>query len=166
MSQANVVNNTFNLKDPQYYFNRELSWLEFNYRVLHEALDERTLLLERLKFTAIFSSNLDEFFMVRVAGLKQQVAAGVSKLTPDGRTPSQQLTNISDRLCPLVKQQDHLFEYTLKNLLIAQGIYLINYVDLDQEQRTYLHQYFDDYIFPVLTPLAVDPSHPFLIFLT
>ncbi|BBA78831.1 polyphosphate kinase [cyanobacterium endosymbiont of Rhopalodia gibberula] len=161
MSQANVVNNIFNLKDPQYYFNRELSWLEFNYRVLHEALDERTPLLERLKFTAIFSSNLDEFFMVRVAGLKQQVAAGVSKLTPDGRTPSQQLIDIGDRLRPLVRQQDHLFEYTLKNLLIAQGIYLINYVDLDQEQRTYLHQYFDDYIFPVLTPLAVDPSHPF-----
>ena len=161
MSQANVVNNTFNLKDPQYYFNRELSWLEFNYRVLHEALDERTPLLERLKFTAIFSSNLDEFFMVRVAGLKQQVAAGVSKLTPDGRTPSQQLIDIGARLRPLVKQQDHLFEYTLKNLLIAQGIYLINYFDLDQEQRTYLHQYFDDYIFPVLTPLAVDTSHPF-----
>jgi polyphosphate kinase len=161
MSQANVVNNTFNLKDSQYYFNRELSWLEFNYRVLHEALDERTPLLERLKFTAIFSSNLDEFFMVRVAGLKQQVAAGVSKLTPDGRTPSQQLIDIGARLRPLVKQQDHLFEYILKNLLIAQGIYLINYVDLDQEQRTYLHQYFDDYIFPVLTPLAVDPSHPF-----
>ncbi|MGP0128875.1 MAG: polyphosphate kinase 1 [cyanobacterium endosymbiont of Rhopalodia musculus] len=161
MSQVNVVNSTFNLKDPQYYFNRELSWLEFNYRVLHEALDERTPLLERLKFIAIFSSNLDEFFMVRVAGLKQQVAADVSKLTPDGRTPSQQLIDIGDRLRPLVKQQDHLFEYTLKNLLIAQGIYLINYVDLDQEQRTYLHQYFDDYIFPVLTPLAVDPSHPF-----
>ena len=161
MSQANAADDTFDLKDSQYYFNQELSWLEFNYRVLHEALDERTPLLERLKFTAIFSSNLDEFFMVRVAGLKQQVAADVSKLTPDGRTPSQQLIDISDRLRPLVKQQDHLFEDTLKNLLIAQGIYLINYVDLDQEQRTYLHQYFDDYIFPVLTPLAVDPSHPF-----
>ncbi len=161
MSQAKIATDAINLKAPEYYFNRELSWLEFNYRVLHEALDERTPLLERLKFAAIFSSNLDEFFMVRVAGLKQQVAANVSKLTPDGRTPSQQLTDISDRLRPLVKQQDHLFEYTLRNLLIAQGIYLINYVDLDQEQRTYLHQYFDDYIFPVLTPLAVDPSHPF-----
>ncbi|WP_267383327.1 polyphosphate kinase 1 [Cyanobacterium sp. uoEpiScrs1] len=160
-SQVDVVNEIFNLKDPQYYFNRELSWLEFNYRVLHEALDERTPLLERLKFTAIFSSNLDEFFMVRVAGLKQQVAANVSKLTPDGRTPSQQLIDISNRLRSLVKQQDHLFEYILKNLLISKGIYLINYVDLDQEQRSYLHQYFNNYIFPVLTPLAVDPSHPF-----
>ncbi|ACK65676.1 Polyphosphate kinase [Rippkaea orientalis PCC 8801] len=161
MSQAKVAPDTINLQDPQYYFNRELSWLEFNYRVLHEALDERTPLLERLKFCAIFSSNLDEFFMVRVAGLKQQVEADVSKLTPDGRTPSEQLTAIGERLRPLVQQQDHLFEYTLRKQLIAQGIYLINYVDLDQEQRTYLHQYFDDQIFPVLTPLAVDPSHPF-----
>ncbi|WP_107669041.1 polyphosphate kinase 1 [Cyanothece sp. BG0011] len=161
MAQTKAKETDINLQDPQYYFNRELSWLEFNYRVLNEALDSRTPLLERLKFTAIFSSNLDEFFMVRVAGLKQQVEAGVSKLSVDGRTPLEQLTAIRDRLRPLVKEQDHLFEYTLRNLLINQGIYLINYVDLDQEQRTYLHQYFDDNIFPVLTPLAVDPSHPF-----
>ncbi len=161
MAQAKVKESNINLKDFQYYFNRELSWLEFNYRVLNEALDTRTPLLERLKFAAIFSSNLDEFFMVRVAGLKQQVKAGVTKLTADGRTPLEQLNAISDRLRSLVKEQDHLFEYTLRNLLINEGIYLINYVDLDQEQRTYLHQYFDDNIFPVLTPLAVDPSHPF-----
>jgi polyphosphate kinase len=161
MAQAKVADSTINLKDPKYYFNRELSWLEFNNRVLNEALDTRTPLLERLKFSAIFSSNLDEFFMVRVAGLKQQVQAEVTKLTSDGRTPLEQLNAISERLRPLVKAQDHLFEYTLRNLLIAQGIYLINYVDLDQEQRTYLHQYFDENIFPVLTPLAVDPSHPF-----
>ncbi|EAZ89643.1 polyphosphate kinase 1 [Crocosphaera chwakensis] len=161
MAQTKAKETNINIKDPQYYINRELSWLEFNYRVLNEALDSRTPLLERLKFAAIFSSNLDEFFMVRVAGLKQQVEAGVTKLTADGRTPLEQLIAISDRLRPLVKEQDHLFEYTLRNLLINQGIYLINYVDLDQEQRTYLHQYFDDNIFPVLTPLAVDPSHPF-----
>ena len=161
MAQTKVKETNIDLKDPQYYFNRELSWLEFNSRVLNEALDSRTPLLERLKFAAIFSSNLDEFFMVRVAGLKQQVQAGVAKLTPDGRTPLEQLIAISDRLRPLVKEQDHLFEYTLRNLLIHHGIYLINYVDLDQEQRTYLHQYFDENIFPVLTPLAVDPSHPF-----
>ncbi|MDJ0662627.1 MAG: polyphosphate kinase 1 [Crocosphaera sp.] len=161
MAQTKVKQTDINLKDPQYYFNRELSWLEFNYRVLNEALDSRTPLLERLKFAAIFSANLDEFFMVRVAGLKQQVQAGVTKLSADGRPPLEQLTAISERLRPLVKDQDHLFEYTLRNLLINQGIYLINYVDLDQEQRTYLHQYFDDNIFPVLTPLAVDPSHPF-----
>ena len=161
MTQAKVKEGNINLKDTQYYFNRELSWLEFNYRVLNEALDSRTPLLERLKFAAIFSSNLDEFFMVRVAGLKQQVQAGVTKLSADGRTAPEQLTAISERLRPLVKEQDHLFEYTLRNLLINQGIYLINYVDLDQEQRTYLHQYFDENIFPALTPLAVDPSHPF-----
>ncbi|MDJ0508634.1 MAG: polyphosphate kinase 1 [Crocosphaera sp.] len=161
MAQAKAKETNVNLQDPQYYFNRELSWLEFNHRVLNEAVDDRTPLLERLKFAAIFSANLDEFFMVRVAVLKQQVQAEVSKLSTDGRTPSEQLIAISERLRPLVKEQDHLFEYTLRNLLIAQGIYLINYVDLDQEQRTYLHQYFDDNIFPVLTPLAVDPSHPF-----
>lgn len=150
-----------NVKDPQYYFNRELSWLEFNYRVLYEALDSRTPLLERLKFSAIFSSNLDEFFMVRVAGLKQQVEAGVTKLTPDGRTPNEQLEAISERLRHLVQEQDQNFEHTLKAQLVKEGIHLINYVDLNQEQRTYLHNYFEEHIFPVLTPLAVDPSHPF-----
>ncbi|BAQ65035.1 polyphosphate kinase 1 [Geminocystis sp. NIES-3709] len=150
-----------NLKHPQYYFNRELSWLEFNYRVLQEAINERTLLLERLKFTAIFSSNLDEFFMVRVAALKRQIEAEVSKLTPDGRTPVQQIQEINQRLRPLIKQQVENFEYNLKKELINYGVHLINFVDLNQEQRHYLHQYFDNNIFPVLTPLAVDPSHPF-----
>ncbi len=90
-----------NLSEPQYYFNRELSWLEFNRRVLHEALNSRTPLLERLKFAAIFSSNLDEFFMVRVSGLKEQVAAQVSELTPDERTPEQQLDQVSQLLRPI-----------------------------------------------------------------
>lgn len=150
-----------NLKDPQYYFNRELSWLEFNYRVLAEGLDGRTPLLERLKFMAIFSSNLDEFFMVRVAGLKQQVEAEVRKLTPDGRTPAQQLQDIRDRLYPLVREQKQFFEHTLKPLLSENGIHIIDYVDLSQEQRQYLQSFFENLIFPVLTPLAVDPSHPF-----
>jgi polyphosphate kinase len=150
-----------NLKDPQYYFNRELSWLEFNYRVLAEGLDERTPLLERLKFMAIFSSNLDEFFMVRVAGLKQQVEAEVRKLTPDGRTPEQQLQDICDRLYPLAREQKHCFEHTLKPQLSENGIHIVDYVDLSQEQRQYLQNFFENRIFPVLTPLAVDPSHPF-----
>lgn len=161
MIQAKSLPKTINLKDPAYYFNRELSWLAFNARVLHEGLDDRTPLLERLKFLAIFCSNLDEFFMVRVAGLKQQLAANVTKLTPDGRTPDQQLQEISDALRPLVKQQDHIFEYTLKEKLAQAGIFLNNYVDLNPEERLYLQKFYDDHIFPVLTPLAVDPSHPF-----
>ncbi len=161
MAKASTVTSEIDLKDSQYYFNRELSWLEFNRRVLYEALDPRTPLLERLKFTAIFCANLDEFFMVRVAVLKQQVEANVAVLSADGRTASEQLTEISKRLRPLVQQQDRLFEHTLKNLLVEQGIHLINYVDLHQEQRNYLHDYFEQNIFPVLTPLAVDPSHPF-----
>jgi polyphosphate kinase len=161
MPKSKTTVTEINLTDPQYYINRELSWLEFNNRVLHEALDPRTPLLERLKFSAIFSSNLDEFFMVRVAGLKQQVKAGVTKLTPDGLTPSEQLEVLSDRLRPLIRQQDQHFEYELRNELNAHGIHLLNYVDLTQEQRNYLHQYFEEHIFPVLTPLAIDPSHPF-----
>jgi polyphosphate kinase len=152
---------TIDIEDPQYYFNRELSWLEFNHRVLQEALNEKTLLLERLKFTAIFSANLDEFFMVRVAALKRQIEAEVSKLTPDGRTPLQQVQDIHGKLRPLVQKQINNFEINLKQKLIAEGIYLLDFVDLNQEQRQYLHDYFNKYIFPVLTPLAVDPSHPF-----
>ena len=117
MTQTKSVDLTINFKDSKYYFNRELSWLEFNYRVLNEALDTRTPLLERLKFTAIFSSNLDEFFMVRIAGLKQQIQAGVTKLTFDGCTPLEQLVAISERLHSLINEQDYLFEYTLRNLL-------------------------------------------------
>ena len=150
-----------NLDDSQYYFNRELTWLEFNYRVLHEALDARTPLLEKLKFLAIFSSNLDEFFMVRVAGLKMQVEAGVRKLTPDGRTPSQQLQDISKKIRPLIQKQDQHFEQVIKAELADQDIHLLNYSDLNKKQCQYLETFFVNNIFPVLTPLAVDPSHPF-----
>jgi polyphosphate kinase len=149
------------LSDPQYYFSRELSWLEFNNRVLHEAFDPRTLLLERLKFMAIFSSNLDEYFMVRVAALKQQVEARVSKLSPDGRSPQEQLDAISKRLRPMIAKQHRHFEQALRPQLAAHGIHLLDYVDLNQEQRLYLQNYFEEQIFPVLTPLAVDPGHPF-----
>ncbi|MBE9122323.1 polyphosphate kinase 1 [Tychonema sp. LEGE 07199] len=150
-----------NLSDPQYYFNREQSWLEFNNRVLHEALDPRTPLLERLKFLAIFSSNLDEYFMVRVAALKQQVEAKVSKLTSDGSKPQEQLDGIHKRLLPMVTQQHAYFDQTLRPKLVANGIHILDYIDLNQEQRNYLHRYFQEQVFPVLTPLAVDPSHPF-----
>ena len=161
MAKSKSETPTINFKDPEYYFNRELSWLEFNQRVLNEAVDPRTPLLERLKFMAIFSSNLDEFFMVRVAGLKQQVEANVNKLTADGRDPSQQLTDISERLRPMILKQDQHFEEVLRGLLAEEGIHLLNYADLNVEQRTYLQNYYEDHVFPVLTPLAVDPGHPF-----
>ncbi len=161
MPKSKTTVTEVNLRDPQYYFNRELSWLEFNNRVLHEATDPRTPLLERLKFMAIFNSNLDEFFMVRVAALEQQVAAKVRKLTPDGRTPTEQLEAIRERLLPMVIEQHQHFEKALRPQMAREGIYILDYMDLNQEQRTYLQNYFEQQIFPVLTPLAVDPSHPF-----
>jgi polyphosphate kinase len=161
MPKLKKTSSPLDLSDPQYYFNRELSWLEFNNRVLHEAFDPRTPLLERLKFMAIFGSNLDEYFMVRVAALKEQVEAHVSKLSPDGRTPEEQLELISLRLRPIVNQQHRHFEQALRPQLAAQGIYLLDYMDLTQEQRLYMQRIFEEQIFPVLTPLAVDPGHPF-----
>lgn len=148
------------LSNPQYYFNRELSWLEFNQRVLHEALDDRTPLLERLKFMAIFSSNLDEYFMVRVAVLKQQVEAKILKYSADGLTPQEQLTQIRKRLHPIVRKQHRHFEEVLRRKLANQGIYLLDYVNLNPEQQAYLKTYFEQQVFPILTPLAIDPGHP------
>lgn len=150
-----------NLGDPQYYLNRELSWLEFNRRVLQEAIDPRTPLLERVKFAAIFSSNLDEFFMVRVATLQRQIAAGVESLTPDGRTPQQQLDEISQRLHPMVDQLQEFFETELCPQLATEGVHVLKASELSQPQHRYLQQYFEKQIFPILTPLAVDPAHPF-----
>ncbi|MBE9006622.1 polyphosphate kinase 1 [Fortiea sp. LEGE XX443] len=161
MPKSKKSANPINLNDPQYYLNRELSWLEFNQRVLHEACDSRTPLLERLKFLAIFSSNLDEFFMVRVAALKQQVEAKVTLLTPDGRTPQQQLDDIRLNLSPQVAKQHQHFDEVLRPLLASHGIHILDYINLNQRQRTHLDNYFKEQIFPVLTPLAVDPSHPF-----
>lgn len=161
MARAKETTSQIDLADSQYYFSRELSWLEFNDRVLNEAIDSRTPLLERLKFAAIFSSNLDEFFMVRVSTIREQVDAQVSKLSPDGRTPQQQLDVISQRLRPSVTRQHQLFEQELRPLLVEQGVYLLNYIDLSKEQRFFLQRYFEDNVFPILTPLAIDPSHPF-----
>lgn len=161
MPKSKKSSHPINLNDPQYYLNRELSWLEFNSRVLHEAFDSRTRLLERLKFLAIFSSNLDEFFMVRIAALQQQVEARVSQLTPDGRTPQQQLDDIRLNLIPQVKKQHQHFEQEIRPLLARHGIHIFDYINLTAKQRKYLDNYFEDQIFPVLTPLAVDPSHPF-----
>jgi polyphosphate kinase len=161
MLSGEKSNSETNLRASQYYFNRELSWLEFNYRVLHEALDSRTPLLERLKFTAIFSSNLDEFLMIRVSTLKEQVQAGVVQLTPDGRTPQQQLEEIEQLLRPMVTKQHENFEQELRPQLAALGVKLLNYIDLDREQSLYCQRYFEKQVFPILTPLGVDPGHPF-----
>ena len=159
--QKQHTESNINLSAPQYYFNRDLSWLEFNHRVLHEALDFRTPFLERLKFMAIFSSNLDEFFMVRVSTLKEKVEAQVSQLTPDGRTPQEQLDAISQSLREMVKLQHRHFEQELRPKLAEYGVGILNYSDINQEGRSYLQEYFEERVFPVLTPLAVDTGHPF-----
>jgi polyphosphate kinase len=161
MTKSKEALSTINLSDPQYYFNRELSWLEFNRRVLHEVIDPRTPLLERVKFAAIFASNLDEFFMVRVASLQRQVEATVNILAPDGHTPQKQLDEIAQRLRPMIAQLQELFDAELRPQLAAEGVHILQLSELNQSQRRYLQQYFGKRIFPVLTPLAVDPSHPF-----
>ncbi|MGF1575153.1 MAG: polyphosphate kinase 1 [Cyanophyceae cyanobacterium] len=146
---------------PELYFNRELSWIQFNGRVLREALDPRTPLLERLKFLAIFSGNLDEFFMVRVAVIKRQQEASVQTLTPDGLNPQQQLHLIHHHLHPLVYEQHQHFESHIRPELARQGVRILDYPDLSELQKRELKEMFAAQIYPVLTPLAVDPAHPF-----
>ncbi|MGF1568753.1 MAG: polyphosphate kinase 1 [Nodosilinea sp.] len=161
MTKAEVAGQSVNVGDTQYYINRDLSWLGFNQRVLHEALDARTPLLERLKFLAIYSSNLDEFFMVRISGIMEQAEAGVDPKTPDGLSPAKQLRAIRTHLLEHVALQHQTFEQELLPALAQHGAYLKNYGDLSPEQQFYLKEYFQKRIFPVLTPLSVDPSHPF-----
>ncbi|MCM3670632.1 RNA degradosome polyphosphate kinase [Mesobacillus maritimus] len=147
---------------PQYYNNRELSWLAFNERVLEEALDTQNPLLERLKFLAIFSSNLDEFFMVRVAGLKDQVKAAFNK--PEnkaGMTPKEQLNEIASRSHWLVNLQYETFNQLKCHELADENVKFLKMEQLTSEQINKMEEYFDEQIFPVLTPLAVDAYHPF-----
>ena len=146
---------------PERYRNRELSWLDFNARVLSLAEDTRIPLLERAKFLAIFGLNLDEFFQVRVAGLKDQVAAGVGGSSPDGRTSAQQLLDIRDRLDVLLPRMQATFLDRITPALAEAGIKLSSWADLDEEDEKFLVETFEERIFPVLTPLAVDPGHPF-----
>src|SRR2546427_7991167 len=141
-------------------FNRELGWIEFNARVLEEGLDSSLPLLERLKFLSIFSTNLDEFFMVRVAGLQEQLETNPTSLSPDGLTPATQLKLISDRLRPLLKlQTDCLLNEILPGLR-KLGVRLVEYADVTEDQRQELERFVAERVFPVLTPLAVDPGHP------
>ncbi|CAM2898878.1 RNA degradosome polyphosphate kinase [Saccharomonospora xinjiangensis] len=143
------------------YFNRELSWQDFNARVLALAEDPSQPLLERAKFLAIFASNLDEFYMVRVAGLKRREQTGLSVRSADGLTPSEQLTYVATRNAELVEQHALAFENDLRPALAEVGIRIVAWSDLDTDDRARLSEYFTKQIFPVLTPLAVDPAHPF-----
>ena len=143
-------------------FNRELSWLEFNRRVLEEAQDAETPLLERLKFLAIFSSNLDEFFMVRVSGLLEELAEGDAVgPSPDGMSPAEQLREISARLRPMVAEQMRCLREELLPGLEAHGIRITSYKNLTAAERRVADRYFSESVFPILTPQAVDPGHPF-----
>ncbi|HLI15371.1 MAG TPA: polyphosphate kinase 1 [Acidimicrobiales bacterium] len=146
---------------PARFLNRELSWLDFAARLLELAEDEATPLLERVKFLAIFSNGLDEFFQVRVAGLKGQAAAGLRRASPDGRTPLEQLRGVRDYVLALVERQAAIFTDRLRPALERAGIEVADFETLDEHAKRELAAIFDRDIFPVLTPLAVDPGHPF-----
>jgi polyphosphate kinase len=146
---------------PSQYLNRELTWLEFNRRVLHEALDDRTPLLERVAFLAIFNSNLDEFYQKRVGGLKRQIEMGVMTRTPDGLTPQEQLAAIREKVLPMLKEQADCYNNVIKPKLREHNIHLLSWAELTDAERTLADDYFRRNLFPVLTPLAVDPGHPF-----
>ena len=149
------------LDSPDLYINRELSWLQFNKRVLEEALDDRHPLLERVKFLSIVSNNLDEFFMIRVAVLRRQLEAGALEPPPDGMSPAEQLLAIRHNLIPDLARQLESWKGDLLPKLKQAGIHLLNYEDLKRKQRKLLRNYYESEIFPILTPLAFDPGHPF-----
>jgi polyphosphate kinase len=145
----------------EYFLNREISWIEFNKRVLEEAKDLTQPLLERVKFLSIFSNNLDEFFMIRVAGLKRQVKSNVNELTTDGMSAQQQRDQIYETLTPLIDEQHKIFNDEIIPELAKNDIKFFKYDELSEEERARVDNYFEDEIFPVLTPLAIDNVHPF-----
>jgi polyphosphate kinase len=148
------------LRAPELYLNRELTWLNFNRRVLHEAQDPRTPLLERVKFLSIVNSNLDEFFMKRIGGLKQQVGAGVKNLTVDGRTPEQQIEECV-AFVRNINQDLHTTYLDLVKALHQDGIMVASWTDLGSTQKAWLREHYLRNVFPLVTPLAMDPAHPF-----
>lgn len=154
-------NDSTSLSNPALYVNRELSWLEFNQRVLEEAQDPSNPLLERVKFLCIVSSNLDEFFEVRVAGLKQQSLSNLSAAGPDGLSPNEQLAAISARARRMHEDQYRLWKEELVPALEAQNVFFLGHDELTKEEKQYYSRYFESSVYPVLTPLAVDPVHPF-----
>mgnify|MGYP003331721849 CR=1 FL=1 len=143
------------------YINREVSWLKFNLRVLAEASNLKNPILERLKFLSIAANNLDEFFMVRVAGLKRRLATGVAVKTASGYEPKEILKNVLSTVRELTADHATYFKEIVKPLLFDEGIELVQWKDLTEDEIEYLNQIFVDRVFPVLTPLSVDPSHPF-----
>lgn len=144
-----------------YYFNRELSWLDFNARVLETALDENLPLLEQTKFLAIFYNNLDEFFMVRVAKVLRQYREGAVSAEADRMTPSRQLAEIRRKASALLSLASEHWQKKLLPLLRDRDVHLVRYEELTEKQRRFLLAYFRDEIYPVLTPQAIDPGHPF-----
>ncbi|MGE4559728.1 MAG: polyphosphate kinase 1 [Desulfobulbus sp.] len=149
-----------NLESPEWYLNRELTWLAFNRRVLHEGQDERVPLLERVFFLAVVGSNLDEFFMKRIGGLKQQVGAGVRELSVDGRLPQEQIDACNLEVRDIFRQQEEL-EEELKRHLGRKKIRLVAYADLSLAEKAEAEKYFLEQVYPMLTPQGMDPAHPF-----
>jgi len=149
------------LDDPALYINREVAWIRFNHHVLDEASDPSHPLLERVKFLSIFANNLDEFFMVRVSGLQRQFAKGVRKFPADGMTPGQQLDAIQQALLPELTSQYSCWHDDILPKLADHGIHIHAYRDLTERQKAAMHRFFIDEVYPVLTPLAFDSSHPF-----
>lgn len=145
----------------EYLFNRELSWIDFNSRVLEEAKDKSNPLLERVKFLSIFSTNLDEFYMIRVSGLKRQITGGVDELTSDGMNAIEQRKDIYYKLCPLLKEQYNIFNEEIISELAENNIRFISYEELTEKEKENINNYFDKELFPVLTPIAIDNVHPF-----
>ena len=161
MDKTADIEMTAGLESPVLFINRELSSLQYFHRLLEEAIDENNPLLERVKFLAIVGSLVDEFYMVRVAGLKKQVDAGVVDVPPDGLTPAEQLAEIRKVAISLMKESAEYFKNDLVPKLKDAGIFLLDYTELNKQQKENIENYYRDVIFPVLTPLAFDPGHPF-----
>ncbi|RJT03150.1 polyphosphate kinase 1 [Halococcus sp. IIIV-5B] len=149
------------LSDSEFYLNRELSQLEFQRRVLHEALDERTPLLERVRFLALFTKNMDEFFMKRVGGLEQQMEADVAQRTPDGRTPTEQWKAVLETARPLFEAQTECYHETIHPALAEAGIHIRSWEELSADDQSAMRAFFEESVLPTLTPLTFDPAHPF-----